>query len=43
MTGRPCTRGGHQGFHRDDTGAEWLDDGDLSRPDWLDQIYDPRD
>jgi hypothetical protein len=26
MTGRPCARGDHQGFHRDGTGAEWLDD-----------------
>jgi hypothetical protein len=26
MTGRPCTLGDHQGYHRDATGAEWLDD-----------------
>lgn len=26
MTGRPCILGYHQGYHRDFTGAEWLDD-----------------
>ncbi|GAB3815090.1 hypothetical protein HDA39_006276 [Kribbella italica] len=26
MTGRPCRLGYHQGYHRDDTGAEWLED-----------------
>lgn len=26
MTGRVCRLGYHQGYHRDDTGAEWLDD-----------------
>ena len=26
MTGRICVLGYHQGFHRDDTGVEWLDD-----------------
>lgn len=26
MTGRLCLNGHHQGFHRDDSGAEWLDD-----------------
>lgn len=26
MTGRVCIRGYHDGYHRDDTGAEWLDD-----------------
>jgi len=25
-TGRPCLLGQHKGFHRDDAGAEWLDD-----------------
>ena len=25
-TGRICVLGYHQGFHRDDTGAEWLDE-----------------
>lgn len=24
-TGRNCVLGHHQGYHRDDTGAEWLD------------------
>jgi hypothetical protein len=27
-TGRPCVLGHHQGYHRDKTEAEWLDDGD---------------
>jgi hypothetical protein len=26
MTGRACINGHHQGYHRDTTGAEWLDD-----------------
>jgi hypothetical protein len=26
MTGRICVLGHHQGFHRDDTDAEWLDE-----------------
>jgi hypothetical protein len=26
MTGRACVSGHHQGYHRDTTGAEWLDD-----------------
>jgi hypothetical protein len=26
MTGRGCINGHHQGYHRDETGAEWLDD-----------------
>jgi hypothetical protein len=26
MTGRACINGHHQGYHRDPTGAEWLDD-----------------
>jgi hypothetical protein len=43
MTGRLCTRGDHRGYHRDETGAEWLDDGDRSQPEWLSSIYDPRD
>jgi len=30
MTGRPCIRGDHKGFHRDAIGADWLDDGDPS-------------
>ncbi|TDO33227.1 hypothetical protein EV643_13325 [Kribbella sp. VKM Ac-2527] len=38
----PCILGQHQGPHRDDAGAEWLDDGDLARPDWLDELHDPR-
>jgi hypothetical protein len=33
MTGRRCVLGYHQGYHRDDTEAEWLDDGDV-RPSW---------
>jgi hypothetical protein len=28
MTGRVCILGHHNGFHKDDTGAEWLDEGD---------------
>jgi len=32
---RVCLLGHHQGFHRDDTDAQWLDDGDLAKPDWL--------
>ncbi|NIK57905.1 hypothetical protein [Kribbella shirazensis] len=32
-----CILGRHKGFHRDDDGDEWLDDGDLARPDWLEQ------
>jgi hypothetical protein len=34
-TDDPCILGYHQGLHKDETGAVWLDDGDLSRPDWL--------
>jgi hypothetical protein len=30
-TGRPCIQGYHQGYHRDATGAEWLDDGRPTR------------
>ncbi|MGC4936475.1 hypothetical protein [Kribbella sp. DT2] len=26
MTSRPCVNGHHHGYHRDTTGAEWLDD-----------------
>jgi hypothetical protein len=26
MTGKPCTLGHHKGYHRDRSGAEWLDD-----------------
>lgn len=26
MTGRRCNKGHHQGYHRDNTCAEWLDD-----------------
>lgn len=26
MTGRTCLLGHHAGYHRDETGAEWLDD-----------------
>ncbi|TCC59689.1 hypothetical protein E0H73_24015 [Kribbella pittospori] len=26
MTGRRCVIGYHQGYHRDSTGAKWLDD-----------------
>ena len=26
MTGRACINGDHKGYHRDATGAEWLDD-----------------
>jgi hypothetical protein len=35
MTGSVCINGHHQGHHRDATGAEWLDEGDLAMPDWL--------
>jgi hypothetical protein len=34
MTGRVCAKGHHQGYHRDVSGAEWLDDGDMANPDW---------
>jgi hypothetical protein len=27
MTGKPCVNGHHTGMHRDDTDAEWLDNG----------------
>ncbi|MET9269160.1 hypothetical protein [Kribbella sp. NPDC003557] len=44
VTERPCVLGDHRGFHRDEVGAEWLDDGTEDRPQWLDQRpYDPRD
>ncbi|RZU15918.1 hypothetical protein EV645_3459 [Kribbella rubisoli] len=45
LTDRVCVLGHHQGFHRDEVGAEWLDDGTENfRPDWLKQRpYDPRD
>lgn len=36
-TDEKCALGYHQGFHRDSTGDQWLDDGDPARPDWLDQ------
>jgi hypothetical protein len=26
LTGRGCLLGDHQGYHRDDSGAEWLDE-----------------
>jgi hypothetical protein len=26
MTGRACINGRHKGYHRDSSGAEWLDD-----------------
>ncbi|WP_350280199.1 hypothetical protein [Kribbella sp. HUAS MG21] len=26
MTGHACIKGHHKGYHRDATGAEWLDD-----------------
>ncbi|TCC43498.1 hypothetical protein E0H50_03290 [Kribbella sindirgiensis] len=26
MTGRVCIKGHHKGYHRDASGAEWLDD-----------------
>jgi hypothetical protein len=26
MTGRPCINGHHNGYHRDNSGAQWLDD-----------------
>lgn len=26
MTGNPCIIGHHKGYHRDNSGAEWLDD-----------------
>jgi hypothetical protein len=35
MTGTACVNGRHKGHHRDAIGAEWLDDGDLAKPDWL--------
>lgn len=34
-TDDPCLLGHHQGPHRDTVSSAWLDDGDLSRPDWL--------
>jgi len=36
-TGRSCILGHHKGFHRDESGTEWLDDGSESqtRPDWM--------
>jgi hypothetical protein len=34
-TGDPCLLGYHRGPHRDEAGFEWLDDGDLAHPDWL--------
>lgn len=46
-TDAPCLRGQHVGRHRDADDCEWFDDGNLARPDWLDQvpdpIHDPRD
>jgi hypothetical protein len=38
MTGRVCAKGHHQGYHRDVSGAEWLDDGDMANPDWLSPV-----
>ncbi|MFI7068506.1 hypothetical protein ACIBL3_46490 [Kribbella sp. NPDC050124] len=35
VSGSMCVLGYHQGYHRDDVGVQWLDDGDLARPDWL--------
>ncbi|WP_344231481.1 hypothetical protein [Kribbella hippodromi] len=31
----PCVLGEHRGKHRNAAGVEWLDDGDLAHPDWL--------
>lgn len=42
-SGGKCLLGEHRGYHRDDAGDEWLDDGDPARPDWLNKPYDPRD
>lgn len=38
----PCVLGYHQGPHRDEAGDEWLDDGDLARPDWLQDSFGKR-
>ncbi|MEU4195125.1 hypothetical protein AB0E69_24710 [Kribbella sp. NPDC026611] len=38
MTKRSCVLGHHHGYHRDETGAEWLDEGD-EQCGW----HDPRD
>ena len=37
-----CLLGQHHGPHRDQAGVEWLDDGDLARPDWIDERLNPR-
>lgn len=38
----PCVLGYHQGLHRDEASDEWLDDGDLARPDWLQDSFGKR-
>lgn len=40
-TDDPCVRGQHTGSHCDAAGAEWLDSGDLARPDWLTRVPAP--
>jgi len=42
-TDEVCLLGQHRGPHRDKAGVEWLDDGDLARPDWCDRPSIPRD
>lgn len=37
QTGKACLIGYHKGYHRDESGARWLDEGDVLPP------YDPRD
>jgi hypothetical protein len=37
-----CLPGQHQGPHRDRASVEWLADGDLARPDWLDELANSR-
>lgn len=39
MTGRLCVLGDHRGYHRDEVGAEWLDDG----TEYARTLHDPRD
>jgi hypothetical protein len=41
-TDEPCLLGYHHGPHRDGAGDEWLDEGDLARPDWLEKSFGSR-
>ncbi|MFI5734271.1 hypothetical protein ACIA49_29415 [Kribbella sp. NPDC051587] len=36
-----CLLGHHRGPHRDEAGDEWLDDGDLAKPDWITETPQP--